>query len=74
MRSATLVRGRAASTVLAAVALCVSSPWCPAETPPESEAAPVFEVRDLFESVRIPNITVATDGTVLAFAKSRACG
>ena len=34
------------------------------------KAAPFFEVQDLFESVRIPNITVATDGTVLAFAKS----
>ncbi|UCE47766.1 MAG: exo-alpha-sialidase, partial [Phycisphaerales bacterium] len=30
----------------------------------------VFEVQDLFESVRIPNIVVTTDGTVLAFAKS----
>ena len=29
-----------------------------------------FEMQDLFESVRIPNITVAADGTVLAFAKS----
>ncbi|UCF17820.1 MAG: exo-alpha-sialidase [Phycisphaerales bacterium] len=38
------------------------------KTPPK--AAPFFEVQDLFESVRIPNITVATDGTVLAFAKS----
>ncbi len=31
---------------------------------------PVFDVRDLFEGVRIPNITVTTDGTVLAFARS----
>jgi len=31
---------------------------------------PFFEMQDLFESVRIPNITVATDGTVLAFARS----
>ncbi len=31
---------------------------------------PLFEVQDIFESVRIPNITVATDGTVLAFAES----
>ncbi len=35
-----------------------------------SKSVPLFEVQDLFESVRIPNITVATDGTVLAFAKS----
>jgi sialidase-1 len=36
----------------------------------ESTVKPVFELRDLFEAVRIPNITVATDGTVLAFARS----
>ena len=35
-----------------------------------SPAAPVFEMQDLFEAVRIPNIVVATDGTLLAFAKS----
>ncbi len=34
------------------------------------KAEPFFEVQDLFESVRIPNVTVTTDGTVLAFAKS----
>ncbi len=34
------------------------------------KVTPVFEVQDLFESVRIPNIVVTTDGTVLAFAKS----
>ena len=34
------------------------------------KVTPVFEVQNLFESVRIPNILVATDGTVLAFAKS----
>ena len=28
----------------------------------------MFEMQDLFDDVRIPNITVATDGTVLAFA------
>ena len=43
---------------------------CLAETTGEAKAAPVFEVQDLFESVRIPNITVAADGTVLAFANS----
>jgi len=32
--------------------------------------APLFEMQNLFESVRIPNITVAADGTVLAFARS----
>ncbi|MHC4643639.1 MAG: sialidase family protein, partial [Planctomycetota bacterium] len=34
------------------------------------KATPFFEIQDLFESMRIPNIVVATDGTVLAFAKS----
>lgn len=32
--------------------------------------APMFEVQDLFESLRIPNIVVAADGSVLAFANS----
>ncbi len=36
----------------------------------ESKVAPMYEVQDLFKSVRIPNIVVAYDGTVLAFAKS----
>ena len=35
-----------------------------------TKVSPFFEVQDIFESVRIPNIVVATDGTVLAFAKS----
>ena len=33
-------------------------------------AKPAFEMQDLFKSVRIPNIVVAADGSVLAFAKS----
>jgi len=41
-----------------------------AEKERESKVAPVFEMQDIFESVRIPNIVVAADGTVLAFAKS----
>lgn len=35
-----------------------------------ADQSPMFEMQDLFESVRIPNITVTTRGTVLAFAKS----
>jgi len=35
-----------------------------------SAAEPLFEMQDLFKGVRIPNITVATDGTVLAFGNS----
>ena len=38
----------------------------------QSNAAspPLFDVQNLYESTRIPNVTVATDGTVLAFAGS----
>jgi hypothetical protein len=36
----------------------------------QSVVPPVFEMQDLFGSVRIPNITVSSDGAVLAFAKS----
>jgi len=60
----------AAWAVLAAIAVCVWTDRCVAQTPAEPETAPVFEVQDLFQSVRIPNIVVATDGTVLAFANS----
>jgi hypothetical protein len=34
------------------------------------DAKPLFKVKDLFESVRIANIVVVTDGSVLAFAGS----
>ena len=34
------------------------------------ELAPNLEIQELFERVRIPNIDVAANGTVLAFAKS----
>lgn len=34
------------------------------------DPAPLFEMEDLFVDQRIPKIVVATDGTVLAFAKS----
>jgi sialidase-1 len=40
------------------------------ESPPAVKATPIFEMQDLFKSTRIPNIVVATDGSVLAFAKS----
>jgi sialidase-1 len=43
---------------------------CTADGPAKAQAAPVFEVQDLFQSVRIPKIVVTTDGTVLAFAKT----
>lgn len=38
--------------------------WAPPEQQPE------FAMQDLFESERIPNIVVAADGSVLAFARS----
>jgi len=41
-----------------------------ASTLAAEETAPVFDMQVLFDDVRIPNITVATDGTVLAFANS----
>jgi len=40
------------------------------ETSPEATTTPLFDVQELYESVRIPNITVAADGSVLAFAKA----
>jgi len=52
------------------MALCASCGWCFGQTVPDPGNAPVLEIQDLFESVRIPNITVTTDGTVLAFARS----
>lgn len=36
----------------------------------KTEMTSKFHMQDLFEGVRIPNIVVATDGTILAFAKS----
>jgi sialidase-1 len=56
--------------MLAGVAVCASNEWCVAQAPAGPEDTPVFEVQDLLQSVRIPNITVATDGSVLAFARS----
>ena len=56
--------------LLLGLAVCLSSGCRSTGTRGETPAAPSVEVQDLFESVRIPNITVAADGTVLAFAKS----
>jgi len=41
-----------------------------AEPGDNADKLPLFEMQELFESVRIPQIIVARDGTVLAFAKS----
>jgi len=53
-----------------ALCFCVLAGRCMAESATGPEGTPVFEVRDLFESVRGPKIVVAADGSVLAFAKS----
>ena len=39
-------------------------------TPVLAQDAPFFEMEDLFVNKRIPKVTVATDGTVLALADS----
>ena len=61
---------RSSLAVSMAAALCLWPGWCVAGEPAKAPPPPVFEVQDLFESIRIPNITVTTDGTVLAFANS----
>ncbi len=53
----------------AAIAVGAYASPCPADET-KAAAAPLFEVQDLYEATRIPNIVVTTDGTVLAFAKS----
>ena len=60
----------AALVGLVAVALCLWPGLCVAGETAKAPPSPVFEVQDLFESIRIPNITVTVDGTLLAFAKS----
>ena len=59
------------ATLLAAAAavLLMTPPAASAEAPAQPAGGPVFDVQNLFEKVRGPNIVVATDGAVLAFAK-----
>ena len=56
------------------VLIVLASMWAlvvsPAESQDRAEKQPVFEVQELFKSVRIPKVIVAQDGTVLAFAGS----
>ncbi len=56
--------------IITCLALCLLAGRSFADPPSDSDPDPMFEVTDLFESTRIPNIVVAADGTVLAFASS----
>jgi len=56
--------------VLAVVGMGLWTASYSAEAPAAPEETPVFEMQDLFESIRIPNVVVAADGSVLAFAGS----
>jgi len=58
------------TAALLAVTFSIPAGRCAADGPARPQAAPVFEVQDLFQSVRIPKVVVAADGTVLAFAKT----
>ncbi|MBN1422331.1 MAG: exo-alpha-sialidase [Planctomycetes bacterium] len=59
------MRGLRSAIPLPSVAFLLSAALGSAPDP-----APILHVQDIFESARIPNITVAADGTVLAFAQS----
>ena len=61
-----IVRGLA--PVVFAFAACAAC--CPAAEAAKPTGDAACPIEDLFKAVRIPNITVATDGSVLAFAKS----
>ena len=61
---------RCSLTLLMASTIWASADRGFAEESKETGVLPIFDVQDLYENERIPNITVTTDGTVLAFAKS----
>jgi photosystem II stability/assembly factor-like uncharacterized protein len=46
------------------------TPMTTKQTKPTVHTDEIFEMQDLFESERIPNIGVATDGAALAFART----
>ncbi|MFP4058211.1 MAG: sialidase family protein [Candidatus Brocadiia bacterium] len=50
--------------------LCLLAALCLGGSAMDRDAEPLFEMQDLFQSVRIPTIVVAADGSVLAFARS----
>ena len=53
-----------------AACTCALAASARAESRDEAQKQPVFEIQELFESMRIPKIIVVRDGTVLAFARS----
>jgi len=58
------------SLILCAACGTICTLALPAVAQGTAATVPLFEVQDLFDDLRIPNIVVTTDGTVLAFAKS----
>ncbi len=65
-----MTRFSALTLTLCWIATMLPDPLCIAQEPAPADDKPVFDMQDLFSSVRIPNITVTTHGTVLAFAGS----
>jgi len=51
------------------ICMCALPVSAAPESQDKADKQPVFEMQELFKSVRIPQIIVAPDGTVLAFAK-----
>jgi len=64
------VTANSALAILGVLGVCVSAGMALAAQPASPAAASALKIQDIFKSVRIPNIVVAADGTVLAFAKS----
>jgi len=56
--------------VVAVSAMLLTTEWRDNRAFADSNPNPVFDMQDVFQSVRIPNIVVTTDGSVLAFAGS----
>ena len=56
--------------VVAVSAMLLATEWRDHRAFADSNSNPVFDMQDVFQSVRIPNIVVTTDGSVLAFAGS----
>ncbi|HEX72638.1 MAG TPA: exo-alpha-sialidase [Candidatus Hydrogenedentes bacterium] len=70
MKSNSTVMSCLFTITCAGIALFALGTGCRTTHATAHELAPDIEILDLFEGVRIPNIDVAADGTILAFAKS----